>query len=275
MLKCVVGVLRTDESGENMTDRERTVNRLNKLIKHAHNEISDFVYLNVETAKLIVKMLEEQEVIMEEKKKPFFSVIVTAHDAEEFLKTALHSVRIQTFTDYELIVVCDKCKDKTSDIALGYADRTLIREYGLCGLARNAGLDAANGEYVLFMDDDDHWMHEHAFEMIAEEVKVQRPDILLFGFHWKGKGNVYQSPTYRTWAVWNKCWRREYIGDLRFDDYEYGEDVAFSKKMFLNGPCMAYLDSPLYYYNFMRPNSQTWKKERGLVKYGPRGGDEE
>ncbi len=43
-----------------MTDRERVVNRLKRLIKAAHNENYDFIYIPVGTAKLIVKMLEEQ-----------------------------------------------------------------------------------------------------------------------------------------------------------------------------------------------------------------------
>ena len=52
-----------------MTDRERVVNRLKRLIKAAHNENYDFVYLPVGTAKLIVKMLEEQVRNYDEQKK--------------------------------------------------------------------------------------------------------------------------------------------------------------------------------------------------------------
>ena len=45
-----------------MTDRERVVNRLNKLIKAAHNENNDFVYIPVGTAKVIVRLLEDQQI---------------------------------------------------------------------------------------------------------------------------------------------------------------------------------------------------------------------
>lgn len=47
-----------------MTDRERVVNRLKKLIKAAHDENYDFIYIPVGTAKLIVKMLEDQEAVV-------------------------------------------------------------------------------------------------------------------------------------------------------------------------------------------------------------------
>ena len=47
-----------------MTDRERVVNRLKRLIKAAHNENYDFIYIPVGTAKPIVKMLEEQEAVV-------------------------------------------------------------------------------------------------------------------------------------------------------------------------------------------------------------------
>ena len=52
-----------------MTDRERVVNRLKRLIKATHDEGCDFVYIPVGTAKLIVKMLEEQVRNYEETKK--------------------------------------------------------------------------------------------------------------------------------------------------------------------------------------------------------------
>ena len=50
-----------------MTDRERVVTRLNKLITAAHNENYDFVYITVGTAKVIVRLLEDQQIQLKEK----------------------------------------------------------------------------------------------------------------------------------------------------------------------------------------------------------------
>ena len=106
--------------------------------------------------------------------KPLFSVIVPAHNAEEFIEKGLHSIKMQTFTDYELIVVCDRCTDRTAEIAAGYADKVLIRDFGLDGLARNAGIEAAEGEWLLFMDHDDWFLHEFVFQQIADAIKDRK-----------------------------------------------------------------------------------------------------
>ena len=55
--------------------------------------------------------------------EPFFSVIVPAHNSQMYISRCLHSVKMQTFKDYELIVVCDECEDKTAQVASEYADR--------------------------------------------------------------------------------------------------------------------------------------------------------
>jgi glycosyltransferase involved in cell wall biosynthesis len=201
-------------------------------------------------------------------KKPFFSVIVPAHNAEDFIEKGLHSIKMQTFTDYELIVVCDNCTDKTAEIALGYADKTLIRNYGLDGLARNAGIEAAEGEWLLFMDHDDWWLHEYAFQMLAAflEQRMGEPlDVVMFNFIWKGKGYCQQT-RFRTVAVWNKCWRREFIGDTRFPAKPYWSDVDFNRDMFDKMPIVTSMDHALYYYNYLKEGSISWREKQGEIE---------
>ena len=55
--------------------------------------------------------------------KPFFSVIVPEHNSAEFMRKGLESIKAQSFTDYELIVVCDACEDNTAEIAREYTDK--------------------------------------------------------------------------------------------------------------------------------------------------------
>ena len=200
--------------------------------------------------------------------KPFFSVIVPAHNAEAFIEKGLHSIKMQTFTDYELIVVCDNCTDRTAEIALGYADKTLIRSFGLDGLARNAGIDAAEGDWLLFMDHDDWWLHEYAFQMLAAflEQRMGEPlDVVLFNFIWKGRGYCQQT-RFRTVAVWNKCWRREFIGDTRFPAKPYWSDVDFNRDMFDKMPIVTSMDHALYYYNYLKEGSISWREKQGEIE---------
>ena len=195
--------------------------------------------------------------------RPFFSVIVTEHNSAEYMREGLDSIRDQSFTDYELIIVCDKCNTEAEmEIAYEYADTLIKTNYGKAGLARNAGLDAATGEWVLFMDDDDHFMTD-AFSEIAEELKRQPGvDILAFWFEWKGMGIGKQS-CFRVYpAVWNKAWRRTFIGKNRFPAWSHTEDLFFARTMHPKA-VFGFLDKPLYYYNFMREGSITDRIRKG------------
>jgi glycosyltransferase involved in cell wall biosynthesis len=82
------------------------------------------------------------------------------YNREQFIGRAIESVRAQTFRDFELILVDNGSADKSGTIADEYAKRDLRiraihRARGNIGAGRNTGLDAARGEYIAFVDDDD------------------------------------------------------------------------------------------------------------------------
>ena len=199
-------------------------------------------------------------------KKPFFSVIIPAHNSGNWIRVGLNSIKKQTFTDYELIVVCDACTDGTADIVREYADKTLIRDYHLDGLARNAGIDAAEGEYVLFMDDDDWFWDETVFQKIHDAIVVSHPDVLMFGFYWKERGLRFQEAGNRVIACWAKCWKRTAIGGTRFSDKPYWSDVDFDNRMFAKDLKIVSLNECLYYYNYLRPGSISWRQQKGEIQ---------
>lgn len=191
-----------------------------------------------------------------------FSIIIPAHNSENYIIQALDSVKKQTFTDYELIVVCDSCTDWTERLAYHYTDNVYKCEYGTDGLTRNVGLDHAKGEWILFMDDDDWWLHEYVLQMLSDRLDGDRTDldVLIFGFIWKGVG--YAPPVRGggvLWPnVWSKCWRRECIGETRFRNIKMESDLWFSHDVLtIKQPKISLWDMPLYYYNYMRPGSQT------------------
>ena len=194
-----------------------------------------------------------------------FSVIVPAYNSAGWIRKGLQSIKDQTFTDYELIVVCDSCKDNTAEIAREYADKVIEVDYHLDGLARNAGIDAAKGEWILFMDDDDWFLHEFAFQMLADVVGKNGEDILMFSFIWKGVGYAKNTPEHQWVAVWNKCWRREFIGDTRFMDIPHWSDRDFNRDMMFKRPKCICWDMPFYYYNYLREGSISWRKEKGEI----------
>ena len=195
-------------------------------------------------------------------KQPFFSVLVTAFNSAGFIRVGLDSIKNQDFKDYELIIVCDKCVDNTAEVAREYTDLVYEIDHDIDGASGNKALDMARGEWVLFMDDDDHYL-PGAFGIIAEELKrLKDIDILAYGFEWKGIGIAKQSTARIYPAVWNKAWRREFIGANRFPNWTHSTDLGFARKMHQKAR-FAFLNMPLYYYNFMRPGSVSDKIRKG------------
>lgn len=214
--------------------------------------------------------------------KPFFSVILTEHNSEEYMHKMLVSINNQTFQDFELIIVCDKCSDNTVGQAELFSyhsrgDKIITTDFGRCGLARNAALDIASGKWILFSDDDDWWLHDYAFEMIAEEAK-NGGDVVAFGFLARdfcdqpGLQCFYShpqnlSPFFRPWAApWTKAWRREFIGDHRFPDIAHSDDLPFTQEMMPLIEEMHTIYQPLYFYNYMRPGSIQDRLRKGELK---------
>lgn len=198
-------------------------------------------------------------------KQPFFSVIVPAHNSEKYLRKGLDSIKAQTFTDYELIVICDACTDQTHELALEYADKIRITNHGMDGLARNEGIDAAEGKWILFMDDDDWFLHEYVFDELYRAI-MDIPDnvsMLVFDFIWKGRGVYHNTQGQCNIAVWSKCWRREIIGDTRFPGIHFTSDDPFMHEIVKKQPVAIWLNQPMYYYNYMRKGSQTERHEHG------------
>lgn len=194
-----------------------------------------------------------------------FSVIIPAHNAEKHVWAALESVKRQSYTDYELIVVCDACEDGTEELARRYTDKVFSVDYHNEGKTRNFGLDHASGDWVLWIDDDDYWLHEFVLQQISEQL-ADWIDVLCFGFVFKGVG--YAPPNGNRgqhWiAVWNKCYRRTFIDGIRFGE-EFPCDVAWTSKVLQKRPALRNWDMPIYYYEYMRPGSATWKKHKGEI----------
>jgi glycosyltransferase involved in cell wall biosynthesis len=94
---------------------------------------------------------------------PSVSVVVPAYNAARYLDISIPSVLAQTWTDFELIVVDDGSTDATAEKVGGFQDPRvrLVSQVnrGLAG-ARNAGIRAARGEFIAFLDADDLWHPE-------------------------------------------------------------------------------------------------------------------
>lgn len=100
------------------------------------------------------------------------SIVIPVHNAARFIDDTVHSILAQTFTDYEVILVNDASTDTSLELINEYADRENFRiidlkePAGAAG-ARNAGIDAARGRYIAFLDADDLWEPEKLEEQLG------------------------------------------------------------------------------------------------------------
>lgn len=186
-----------------------------------------------------------------------FSVIITAHNLEDYIEKAISSVENQSFADKEIIVVCDACTDRTAEIVESHNVQRVSTDLRAPGLARNAGLDIARGEYVLFLDGDDQYLHNYALEMIDKALIAGNYDVLNFGFIFGQYGYVSsRHPNGAMWVnVWSRAWRRSIIGAERFGAARYAEDEEFCKRMFSKSLRMGEWNTPLVFYTYPRAGS--------------------
>ena len=218
---------------------------------------------------------------------PKVSIIVPVYNCEAFLPQCIASLRAQTLTDLELIFVCDASPDNSLSI-LREAEKADARirviafpENRGVSAARNAGLDAATGEFIGFCDSDD-WVEPKMFEKlvsIAEETASDAAFCRVFKDRENGREDVPLG--FPTGTRFNESliraalipamlarpsdsdelplsgytprniFRRETVGDVRFrPDIRYAEDLLFICQCMLRARAAVALDKAYYHYRF-------------------------
>ncbi len=91
---------------------------------------------------------------------PTVSVVIGAYNAERWIAATIESVLGQTWDDFEVIIIDDGSTDATAKVARGFGEAVQLvqKENGGPASARNAGINAARGRYVAFLDADDLWL---------------------------------------------------------------------------------------------------------------------
>ena len=113
-----------------------------------------------------------------------FSVIVPVYKVEEYLRRCVDSILAQTYTDFELLLVDDGSPDACPQICDEYARldprvRVIHKPNGGCVSARNAGISAARGEYICYVDGDDRVSSE-MLSFVAGKLRAASHHAHLF-----------------------------------------------------------------------------------------------
>lgn len=210
-----------------------------------------------------------------------FSIIVPVHNVRAYLRECLDSILGQSFADFEVIAVDDASPDGSGQILDDYATDDvrltvlhLERNVGL-GRARNAGMDAARGRYLLFVDGDDTLVPGALAAIAGQIAATSDPDILLFDYartYWTGSvernilGGLYDGFGTRTvdvdshpelltllMVVWNKAYRRDFIEEHGFRcPVGYYEDLPWTYPTMITARRIAVLDQVCYLYRQRR-----------------------
>ena len=225
------------------------------------------------------------------------SIIVPVYNVEKYLSFCLDSLVNQTFKDIEIICVNDGSTDNSTEVLEHYAGfdkriKIINKENGGLSSARNAGLDAATGKYIAFVDSDDfvsHFLVERAYNF----VQKKNADFAAFGFDYV-VGNslkLYESGFSFPKSLVGKCvyetdlnenfytkihptaWCKFYSAkliqnnNLRFCEDIIFEDLPFAAEVYLSANRMVYTNLPLYYYRAERQGSILSRRDEKTVDF--------
>ncbi len=115
---------------------------------------------------------------------PKVSIILPVYNTQKYIQHCLDSIVSQSFPDFEVIAVNDASGDNSIDIVKDYAKldsriKIVEKEHSGLGLSRNAGLENASGEYVLFIDSDDY-ISFNALETLVKKAEKNSSDLVFF-----------------------------------------------------------------------------------------------
>ena len=209
---------------------------------------------------------------------PLISVIVPVYKVEAYLDRCVQSIVDQTYRNLEIILVDDGSPDNCGCLCDAWAEKdsrikVIHKENGGLSDARNAGMAAATGEYIAFVDSDD-WLHLEYISLLYRAVKMygvslSACDYLLTSgeeaadfvgepvFEKHSAAQALEMLTnnrgYRA-VAWNKLYHRRLLEGETYPVGRYHEDEFFTYRILDKAENLAYVNVPMYYY-FQRTGS--------------------
>ena len=204
------------------------------------------------------------------------SVIVPVYNVEKYINRCIDSILNQSFENFEVILIDDGSTDTTGEICDSYTAKdsrvkVIHKENGGGSAARKAGIDAAVGKYIMFIDSDDAYV-EGALEKAHQTITQEDVDIVQFNYYKTanignvtsfGTGEVQhfvardallqimtkKSPNKFNNLLWCKIYKSEIVKKPKYNlTIRTNNDVPVIARVFYYADKVATLDLPLYYY---------------------------
>ncbi len=207
------------------------------------------------------------------------SIIIPVYNLEDYIENCLNKLINQTYRELEIICVDDGSFDSSSSVIKSLIEKDnrikYIRQKNSgVSAARNKGLEAATGKYVMFVDGDDY-LHRRAVEVFVSAIEnsdfdivcapekatssTDEPDCDVSDFSIvksDSKGLFsYQYGSVLGKSVWSKIIKADLAKSVKFNsEFINGEDANYMVRLLVSGAESAVINKPLYYY-FTRENS--------------------
>ncbi len=225
---------------------------------------------------------------------PLISVVMPVFNVRKFLRRALDGLLRQTFPRFEVLCVNDGSTDGSADLLREFASqdprlRVLDQPNSGAGAARNAGLAAARGECILFLDADDIF-HSRMLDKLWARYEETRPDVLIFAFRrFNNRTRKEYGPPAglsiktvpQPLAVFSardiapklfqittpsacKLWRREFLREhhLAFQNLPTSNDLFFTYMGLAQARRIAILNESLFLYRTHTKGSLTHRRQK-------------
>ncbi len=211
------------------------------------------------------------------------SVIVPIYKVERYLRTCIDCILLQTYPDFELILIDDGSPDNCGAICDDYAQkdsriRVIHQSNGGAANAKNTGLRIATGKYLSFVDADDY-LEPFAYELMVRELEKEQADVIQCSFrhvyvncsvdHNRRTGlQTVDTVSYlRRFTVdwtcgllWDKLYRRSLFDGIYFEEGHKIDDEFFTYQGIMNASKVLCMPDIVYNYR-MRASSVTQMPE--------------
>jgi glycosyltransferase EpsH len=221
--------------------------------------------------------------------EPLVTIVVPVYNASAFLQKSLPLILNQTYTNTEVLIINDGSIDdslkKVHLLTADYPNVTVVnKNHTNAGDSRNVGLDAASGQYIMFLDCDDEY-DAHYVEHMLGVMTVNSADVVFctwlernnqtgeIGARYSFKEKYYPfSPTMFSCdfyadipfiKVYSVAFLKEF--NIRFLSLQYANDQFFAFISLLMSRKTCYLDMPLVLYN--RYHGSAIRDQRALLPY--------
>ena len=226
---------------------------------------------------------------------PKVSVIVPVYNADKYLRCCVEHIFVQSYNDYELLLINDGSTDTSGAICDEYGIRdSRVRVFhklnGGVSSARNIGLENACGDYIIFLDSDDYWYTSTALERLVEVAENHNADIVrgdykavdiieknLFERSLTKAKKQYSNKIISSGEFYTKIisgenflgvslFRKSSIGSLRFNtDKSFLEDMEFYANILLQPLRCMFIPMRFYAYRILENSASHAIKIKNLA----------